>query len=554
MPQPLPPPLLDWCVRKVAYGIARLLYKVTVHGAERLPEGGFLLLPNHLTWVDAGLLQLACPRPIRFIVWEEYFRDRRLQPMLRFFGSLPISDTRAKESIRAAVECIRAGEIVCIFPEGELSRSGTLLRIKRGYQLIARQAKCPVVPAWMDQTWGSIFSYRGGRFFWKRPASLRNPVTVAFGDPLEPRAADHSTVRQCFLELGAFSYQKRAFLKGHLADACLRGLMKEPGAVAVTDGMDGSSLTRRRLLAGALALAAILRRDVPGQRIGIVLPSGKGAVLANLAVLFAGRIPVNLNFTAGSAATAAAIRKSGIECCITARAFQQKVKDFPWPACVIALEEIAPALKSAAAKWFILSRLIPTGLLARIARIPRHGDDREAFLLFSSGSAGEPKGIVLTHRNLLANARQVAEMLDLGPDDIILGALPFFHSFGATVCLLYPMIEGLRVVTYPNPLETHKCAALIEQHHVTLLLATPTFLRGYLKRAAPEQLRSVKLAVTGAEKLHDELAHAFKARFGIDVMQGYGLTETSPVASFNLPNRAPESGQPTSRLGSSGKL
>jgi acyl-[acyl-carrier-protein]-phospholipid O-acyltransferase/long-chain-fatty-acid--[acyl-carrier-protein] ligase len=552
--QDLPPPLIDWIVRKGAHGISRLLYKVTAHGVETLPEGGFLLLPNHLTWVDAALLQLACPRPIRFVVWERYYRDRRLQPMLRFFGSLPISETRAKETMRAAVECIRAGEIVCIFPEGELSRSGTLLRIKRGYEIIARQAKCPVVTAWMDQTWGSIFSYRGGRFFWKWPRSLRNPVTVAFGAPLEPRAADSATVRQRFLELGEYSYQQRPFLRGHLADACFRGLTKKPGSIAAIDGTDGTSLTRGQLLAAALAFSRIIRDRVPEGRVGIVLPAGKGAILANLAVLFTGKVPVNLNFTAGRAAIEASIRKAGIRCCISARAMQEKLKDFPWPETMLALEDMKPLVGRSAKKWFILSRILPARVLAYLAGIPRHGDRSEAFLLFTSGSSGEPKGVALTHRNLLANARQAAEMLDLGPSDLILGALPFFHSFGATICLIYPMIEGIRIVTYPNPLETSKCAALIERHGATLVLATPTFLRGYLKRATREQLRTVKLVVSGAEKLPNELFTAFQERFGIEIMQGYGLTETSPVTSFNLPNRAPESGQPTSRVSSTGKL
>ena len=554
MKQQLPPPFPDWLVRKIGHGIGRLLYKVTALGAEKLPAGGFLLLPNHLTWADAVLLQLACPRPIRFVVWEEYYRNRRLQPMLRFFGCLPISNTRAKETMRAAVECIRAGEIVCIFPEGELSRSVTLLRIKRGYEIIARQAKCSVVTAWMDETWGSIFSYRGGRFFWKWPASFRYRVTVAFGEPLEAREADHAAVRQRFLALGEFCYQRREFLRGHLADACLRGLMKHSGDVAMMDGMDGASLTRGRLLAAALAFAAIVRARVPEPRVGIVLPAGKGAMLANLAVLFAGKVPVNLNFTAGTSAIESSIRKAGIRSCITAGAFQHKLKEFPWPSNILTLDDIAPTLKRPAAMWFILSRVLPAGLLARLANVPRRVERDEAFLLFTSGSSGEPKGVVLTHRNLLANARQVAEMLDLDSSDTILGALPFFHSFGATVCLLYPLIEGIKVVTYPNPLETGKCAALVEKHGVTVLLATPTFLRGYLKRATREQLRSVQLVVTGAEKLPDELASAFKERFGLDVMQGYGLTETSPVASFNLPNHAPESGQPTSRAGSSGKL
>ena len=554
MKQQAPPPFLDWIVRKIGHGIGRSLYKVNALGVEKLPAGGFLLLPNHLTWVDAVLLQLACPRPIRFIIWEEYYRHRRLHPILRFFRCLPIAPTRAKETMRTAVECIRAGEIVCIFPEGELSRSGTLLKIKRGYEIIARHAKCPVVTAWMDETWGSIFSFRGGRFFWKRPVSFRYRVTVAFGEPLEARDADHSAVRQRFLALGEFCYQQRDFLRGHLADACLRGLMKHSGEIAMVDGLDGSSLTRGHLLAGALAFAKILRTRAPEPRVGIVLPAGKGGMLANLAVLFAGKIPVNFNFTAGTAAIESSLRKAGIRTCITAKAFQQKLKEFPWPANVLALEDIAPTLKRPAAFWLLLSHLLPAGLLSRIADVPRQPERAEAFLLFTSGSSGEPKGVALTHRNLLANTRQVAEMLDLGPTDCILGALPFFHSFGATVCLLYPAIAGIKVITYPNPLETGKCAALIEKHRVTVLLATPTFLRGYLKRATREQLQTVRLVVTGAEKLPDELAAAFHDRFGIGVMQGYGLTETSPVASFNLPNTAPETGQPTSRAGSSGKL
>ena len=549
-----PSPFVEWLARKVACGLCRLLYRVTPHGLDDLPPGGFLLLPNHLTWVDAILLQLACPRPIRFVVFDAYYNDRRLGPFLRFFGALPISDKRAKHAIRGAVNRIVAGEIVCIFPEGELSRSGTLLQIKRGYELIARQAKCPVVPVWMDRTWNSVFSFRGGRFFWKWPSRLPFPVTVAFGKAMPAREADSASVRQQLLGLGEFSYQQRPLLRGHIADACLRGLKKKPGTVAFIDGMDGSSLTRGRLLAASLALSRIIRKRVPATRVGIVLPAGAGGILANLAVLFAGKIPVNLNFTAGRSSLEACIRKAGITCAITAGIMQEKLKDFPWPPDVMLLNELKPALKKDAVKWFLIASILPAGLLRRIAGIPQHGDRREAFLLFTSGSSGEPKGVALTHRNLLANTRQFGDMLNLGPDDIIFGALPFFHSFGATVCLLFPFIDGIKVLTFPNPLEAAKCSALIQRHKATVMLATPTFLRGYLKRAKPEQLRSVHLVVTGAEKLPDELADTFHARFGIEVMQGYGLTETSPVASVNLPNPGPECSQPTSRKGSSGKL
>ena len=164
--------------------IARCIYRVTSHHADRLPAGGFLLLPNHLTWIDAIVLQLACPRPIRFVIFDDIYNLRLLNPIFRAIGALPISPRKAKDAVRAAGESILAGEIVCIFPEGELSRSGMLLRLKRGYELIARSAKCPVVPAWTDNLWGSIFSFKGGKYFFKWPSHFPYPVTVAFGEPI----------------------------------------------------------------------------------------------------------------------------------------------------------------------------------------------------------------------------------------------------------------------------------------------------------------------------------------------------------------------------------
>jgi acyl-[acyl-carrier-protein]-phospholipid O-acyltransferase/long-chain-fatty-acid--[acyl-carrier-protein] ligase len=179
-------------------------------------------------------------------------------------------------------------------------------------------------------------------------------------------------------------------------------------------------------------------------------------------------------------------------------------------------------------------------------------------LLFTSGSSGKPKGVVLSHRNLLGNVSQFAVMLDAKKEDVLLASLPFFHSFGSTVTLWYPLIEGVRSASYPNPLEAGKIAALVEKHAVTVMLATPTFLRAYLRKAEPSQLGSLRLLITGAEKLPDELAKAFEAHFSKAVLQGYGLTETSPVASVNLPDLKPtkpgEAVQPTNRLGSTGKL
>lgn len=511
------------------------IYRVSAFGREHLPVGGFLLLPNHLTWVDAIVLQLACPRPIRFVISEEIYNVRWLTPFLRTFGAVPISTRRAKDAVRAAAELIAAGEIVCIFPEGELSRSGMLLRLKRGYELIARAAKCPVVPVWLDQLWGSIFSFQGGRFFFKWPKRIPYPVTVAFGKPIASQDADIATVREQFLALGEFSYQQRPGLRGHLGEACLRGLKRHPGDLMVTDGLDHSTLTRGSLLAAAIALSRHLRRECPDRRIAIVLPPGRAGLLANLAVLLADKVPANLNFTAGRAAIAASIELGGLRYCLSATPVQKRLPDFPWPDKIVLLDELLPSLKRRIISWRVTVAALPAGALARLIGLPRVGDRREAFLLFTSGSSGMPKGVPLTHRNLLANVSQFSLMLGLQRGDSILGSLPFFHSFGATVTILYPMMEGVRLVTYPSPLEVAKNAALIARYKITVLLATPTFLRGYLRKAEPAQLATLKLVVTGAEKLPQDLADAFRERFGHRVMQGYGLTETSPVVSVNLP-------------------
>ena len=534
------------------------MYRVATFGREHLPEGGFLLLPNHISFVDAIVLQLACPRQIRYIVAEEFYRKPLLHQILKVAGCIPITSRRAKEAVRLAAEQIRAGDIVCLFPEGQLTRSGTLLRLQRGYELIARQAEAPVVPVWLDQLWGSIFSFQGGHFFKKLPRAIPYRVTVAFGKPLAAKAADLATVREDLLKLGEFCFSRRPSLNKHLAEACVRGLKRAPTRTHVIDGIDHSKLSRAKVLAAAAALSCYLRKEVSDERIAIVLPAGKGAVIANLAVVLAGKVPADLNFSSGRAAIESSCRRADLRTVISASAFMPRLKDFPWPERVLKLDEQMPRLKPKIILWLAISILLPARLLLRLLQIPKEGGHREAVLLFTSGSSGEPKGVVLSHRNIVGNVSQFTVLLDAKKDDAILASLPFFHSFGSTVTLWYPLVQGVRIVTHPNPLEVAKNAALIEKYKLTLLLATPTFLRGYLRKAEPQQLRSLRLVITGAEKLPLELAKSFEERFEQRVFEGYGLTETSPVVSVNLPDpksaATGEKVQPSSRLGSVGKM
>jgi len=536
-----------------------LIYRVEPLGLEHLPKkGGVLLLPNHLTWVDAILLQFACPRPIRFVVFEDIYNKRLLKPLFEALKAIPISPTHARQAIRAASDQLKKGEVVCIFPEGELSRTGALLRLKKGYEVIAKQGNCPVLPIWLDQLWGSIFSFRGGRFFLKWPEKLPYPVTVAFGEPLEPGQADIATVREQLLILGERCFSRRHNLENHLSRACVRGLKKKFDKELVIDGLDGSRTSAGKILAAGLTLATYLRKTYPDQgRIAIVLPPGRGAVVANLGVMLAGKVPVNLNFTAGRSALEASIATGDLSVAITAKAFETRLGDFPWPETKLYLEKTLPALKKAIIRNFLLIRFLPTALICKLWKLPEKGDQAEGVLLFTSGSSGEPKGVVLSHRNLLANTEQFGEMLNLREHDTILACLPFFHSFGCTVTVWYPLIEGIRIVTYPNPLEVTKNAELIAEHRVTLLLSTPTFLRAYIRKVPREHLEDLDLVITGAEKLPPDLASAFEKKFGHPVLEGYGLTETAPVVSANLPDpeasRPDDTIQPARRAGSVGK-
>jgi len=460
--------------------------------------------------------------------------------------------------LREAVTRIKQGEIVCIYPEGELSRTGTLLKLQKGFELIARLAECDVVPVWLDGLWGSIFSFEGGRYFFKIPKRIPQIVTIAFGKPIPPGSVDVGTTRQRLLELGEICYQRRPELVGHLGRATVSGLKRGQFDEAVVDGMDGRVLKRGDLLAASIALSRWIKKHCHGERVAVVLPPGAGAVVANIAVTLANKVAVNMNFTAGRAALQSAIDQSQLLHAISAKPVIKRLEDFPWPKDVVRLEELMPGLKPKIVLWRLILAVTPAWLLSNLLELPHNGDQKEAVLLFTSGSSGEPKGVVLSHRNILGNVRQFGSMLNLRREDSIMASLPFFHSFGCTVTLWYPMIAGVRAVTYPSPVDVVKNAEIIERYKISLLVTTPTFLRGYLKRTEPKQFETIKLLVTGAEKLSNELAEAFEEKFGLPVLQGYGLTEASPVVSTNLPDPVPsrpgDTIQPSNRPGSVGKL
>jgi acyl-[acyl-carrier-protein]-phospholipid O-acyltransferase/long-chain-fatty-acid--[acyl-carrier-protein] ligase len=521
-------------------GLHSWLAEVEVLGA--VPKGnagGVIWMTGSLSSHGALALRRSLGVPIRFLGWRGAIPDG-WGPWVLGMEVLPADTALLK---REVVRTIQEGGWVCFWANGDFS--GALRGWFEAGENRGAGALWPVDVEEAPQA-------RGGG--WGR----RPRVTIAFGERLEWATTSWEVLQEAGLAVREMVFQARPELRGHLGRAALFGLQRNLRALAVVDGMDGSQLRCGELLAAALAFSQWIRREVRSKRVGIVLPPGRGATIANLAVVLAGKVPVNLNFTAGRESIEAACRIAGLEWALTAKGFAGRLAEFPWPGRVVFLEELLPGLRGGMRLWGVLAATLPSGWVAALLGLPKMGDREEAIVLFTSGSSGEPKGVVLSHRNVLGNVRQFSGMLRFERGLGVLACLPVFHSFGSTVTLWYPILEGMRMVTYPSPMDPAKNAELIEAHQVALLCSTPTFLRGYLRKVEPQRLRSLRMVVTGAERLPMELADAFRERFGMEVFQGYGLTETAPVASVNLPNAPGVSeGDPvrsTQRRGSVGKL
>jgi len=522
----------------------------TVIHADRLTSGGALLIPSRLDAADfARLLRICHGRQLALLTEAVAAYPPAMQQALSASG-LEVWERGSESDCESAATAVHSGVLVICVPPAVASLPGTTVLVPRSVLEDLCEWNLPVQPLGVDHP-------REHRLTIENPGS--QPESVFCIAPVIP--AHHVTlpaIQETLVWAAAEAYSTRPVFAEHLGRLLVAGLKKHAATAAVCDGMDGSETKYSHVFAAAAALAGHIRKQTKEERIGIVLPPGRAGLIANLAAVFAGKIPVNLNYTAGKEAIQSAIKQGGIDRFITADVIVRKMQTFPWPALkdTIFIERVLPRMKAACARWLVLQKLLPAAVLSTLLRLPTKGGDEEAALLFTSGSSGDPKGVVLTHRNLISNVSQFSTRLGLKGGEKILGCLPLFHSFGCTVTLWFPVIEGCGLVTYPTPLEPPKLAELIEKHSIDVLLATPTFLRGYMRRVKVEQLASLKLIVTGAEKLPLNFEEEFRNKFGKPVLEGYGLTETSPVATVNLPDPAASHMPviPARRLGSVGQF
>ncbi|MBX3411501.1 MAG: MFS transporter [Pirellulales bacterium] len=547
-------------IRFLIWLVSRVFYRLRVRGLENVPtEGGAVLVANHVSWIDAVLVVLSSGRPVRMLGYADYIQRWPVRWLADAFGAIPIRPGSGRVSIMRSLatarDAVRAGELVCVFPEGGLTRNGQLQAFKPGVMSILAGTGAPLIPVYLDGLWGSIFSNRGGRFFWKWPSRWPFPVTITYGHRLEQPKHVHQ-IRRAVQDLGAQSMQDRQDKDTNLLRLFVRNCRnhKSQPKAADTTGQEvnGANLLLRSLIFRRLLLREILGPDE--KYVGLLLPPSVGAVLANVAVPLAGRVAVNLNYSASSEVIDSCIRQCNIKHVLTSRRVMQRL-NIKVNAELIYLEDfITKVTKADKLIAAAMTYAMPLAWLEHHLGVNRIKPDDVLTVLFTSGSTGEPKGVMLTYQNVGSNVQAIDEIVHLTTSDTAVGILPFFHSYGYTATMWTMLALAPKGVYHFSPLEAQQVGELSRKHRANILMATPTFLRSYIKRCQPEDFASLDVVFASAERLPADVSDAFERKFGVRPSEAYGATELAPLACLNVPDsRSHGASSPGTKEGSVGR-
>lgn len=529
--------LPDFLVRLLIVLLTRVIYRIRVFGVNNVPaQGPALIISNHVSWIDPLVLLATQQRRIRFIMDRDIYGSWWGNWLFRLGRLIPIS---AKDSPKRIVAALREGRaaldegyLVCIFAEGAVTRTGMMGRFRGGFEHIVKGTDYPVIPAYLGGLWGSIFSHYYGKLLSTWPRRLPRPVSVRFGKPLNAGATSLE-IRRAIEELSVEYFNDKKPERLTLGRTFVKSARRHwlrPFASDTT----GKHVSFGKALIGAAALSDKLAVMTDGQdRVGIFLPPGVGAVLANLATAMLNKPSVNLSYTASAQDRQYMIAQAELKTVLTSRVFLERLQmTHENLSEAVFLEDIARTITNVDKTRALFKALFcPAKSLAH-ARNAKADDT--AAILFSSGSAGRPKGVELTHHNILSNLEMVLLGFRVYRYDHLCAVLPFFHSFGLSCTLWLPVMVGVPVSYVPNPLDGKAVGQTVRQDKATLLFATPTFLLNYLRRCEKEDFTTLRFVVAGAEKLKVALIDAFEKKFGIRPREGYGATELSPLAALNV--------------------
>ena len=515
-------------------------YRIEMHGLENVRQDeGVLFTPNHTSWIDGVMMCAMLPRHARFLIYADHTeRNKWLSWLSRTFEVIPIKAGAGPRAVLGALKeaenALKNGEWVCVFPEGQLTRTGKLQSFQRGAMRIVSKTKSKVVPVYMEGLWGSVFSYRG-KLLWRLPNSWRMKVNIWFGEPVT-NIKEASALQQEVIKLGAKAMDSQSDDLLIPARQFIRESKRSKRRMKIADSSQ-AELTGGKLLASTIAFARVLRRVVLSKdegSVGIFLPPSAGGVLANSALAVLGKTSVNLNYTLSEEVVDYCVQQADIKHVLTSKRFLEKRPFDIKGAELVYLEDLKEQISLVdKVVGGLLAYCAPAWLVERLYGLQKIDPESVMTVIFTSGSTGEPKGVMLSHHNIASNTDAVDQLYNLTDDDTLVGVLPFFHSFGYTISLWVVLSCKPRGVYHFNPLDGRQVGKLSGKYGGSILLSTPTFLKAYLKRCTPEQFAKMRLIVAGAEKMPIELSEKFEEKFGVMPIEGYGATETSPLACAN---------------------
>jgi len=535
--------LPETVIKSSVRAILTLLFRVEVKGSEHMPKPGerAVVVVNHVSWLDGLLLAVFLPGKPTFAVATSVTKMWWVKPALKLFEAFPVDPTNPM-STKAMVRTVKEGRTLVIFPEGRITVTGALMKVFDGPGMVADKAGAAIVPVRIDGAQYSPFSKLKGKvrqqLFPKITLTILPPQTFAIEGEMTARARRAIAGRRLHETMSgmifATSDTHRTLFEALIDAKDLHGADK-----AAVEDVKRVPLTYGKLVIGTLALGRELGAlTTVGEAVGVLLPNVNGVVATFFALQSNGRVPAMLNYTAGVASLKAACTAAEIKTIVTARAFVEQGKLGDLIAALEADGRKIVWLEDLATRIGMLAKLraaVASKFALRAHRALRISPDAPAVILFTSGSEGLPKGVVLTHRNLLSNCAQLSARLDFNSSDVVLNALPVFHSFGLTGGTLLPLLGGVKTLLYPSPLHYRIVPALAYDSNATILFGTDTFLSGYARMAHPYDFYSLRFIFAGAEKVRDETRRAYADKFGLRILEGYGATEAGPVIAVNTP-------------------
>ena len=551
----------EFIIRFIILILTHVIYRVRVLEKRKIPEDGpALLVANHASFVDHLLICSCTVRPIRFMMDEDFYRYRWIHPFVKWAGVLEVprgKPRKLRELLNKTHEIFKNGELICVFPEGNITQNGIMSNFHKGFSsIIPNGLKVPVLPIHIGMLWGSIFTnfYAKVKFRW--PDEIPHPASIIIGKAISADTSGYKIrliLAEMAAEIEAIPHEQERPIHSQFAY-----LVRKHPFRRIFNEYDGTVWKEHSnfsIMVKAVVLSREIRKMTPEncKYVGVMLPNTATTVVVILAILMADKTPAVLNFTASKKSIRLAMDKADLTCVFTSRRFLEKLEFEPFPE-MFMLENLAGKIsKGSKITAALMVALLPWRELMNIISPLSYSDvNHTLVVIYSSGSTGEPKGVMLSHHNINSDIYSIVRIVNWSSADRVIGNLPIFHSFGFLSSFCICIAHNTKVALITNPLDAKMVGYALKRLKVTVMMAAPGFLQTYMRRCAIEDFASLRLVITGAERLREDIGEKFHKLTNLTIAEGYGCTELSPVVSINVADSISRLGTSVGKSGSIG--